>query len=1064
VALQRQIVPVPFAHGLDTKTDPKQVVQGKFLTLENGIFTSPGRIQKRNGYAAFGQDVEPGTPEISLGSGLAQFNNELLLLTGNEAYSYSDSTTRWTDKQTITNVQLSSEQVVRNTFIQNTPDSAIHPSGVQVVTYQDSRGGSRYCVIDSETGDQIVSDKLISSTAIKPKPYVIGNFILIFYIDTSSDNLMGIAIPVVTPTLPLAPRAYSLSMSVSNPNYDVTTYGSFLFVAVNSAGSGVGIFYINAFLSPSATTYQTGESASSAIGIGADLSNGQIWVAYGNGTNIKYFIYAIGFVPVLAPTIITTDVNTLNIALSVGMDVAEVFFTTRGSIPSNNFITSADLTNTGTVSDVEVFVRSVSIAGKPFTYAGFTYITTSFDTTLQPTYFTLRTLDAAVVAKFIQDDGGGTPVTNMVPEASSIQPGIYYLGTLVKDLLTTVEGVAYTQTGVNLIELDFIDAFAINAQLGGNTHITGGLLNMYDGTSIVEHGFNYFPENITYTQATSGGGIGPGTYEYFVVYSWMDAQGQTHYSAPSVGFQVIVTNSATPVTFTATFASGVTVIPVSSTAGLYPGQIVTDTTNAGTLLLNTYIVSVGTGTITISQPTQGSGAGDTWETVDTNSVTLTIPTLRLTQKKPPIRSPVSIQVYRTEDSQTIGYLVSSVTMPLLNDVTVDTVTFVDTTGDPAILGSPILYTTGGVLENIAAPAFSYITTYQDRIIGLPEENPFQWWYSKQNEVGVPVEFTDSFVNNVNQAGGNLVSALQMDSELIFFQQYQIQYITGVGPDATGNQNNFSAPLNIASDVGCSDKNSLVLTPAGIFFKSLKGIYLLPRNLTSLQYIGAGVEAYNQYDVVSADLIENTQQVRFCLSNGQALVYDYFVNEWSVFTNHPAVDSVIFQGLFTYLTEEGLVLQETPGQFTDNGNFIKLRLVTSWLSFVGLQGYQRVRNLLFLGDYFNPHNVAVYAAYDFNTSTTTQQNIIQAGNILGTGVYGSDATYGETSPYGGPPNTYQFRVPLSRQKCESIQITIEDQALYGSFGENLALSAFSFEVGIKDTLNKIVAQGTNTNTP
>jgi hypothetical protein len=403
-------------------------------------------------------------------------------------------------------------------------------------------------------------------------------------------------------------------------------------------------------------------------------------------------------------------------------------------------------------------------------------------------------------------------------------------------------------------------------------------------------------------------------------------------------------------------------------------------------------------------------------------------------------------------------------MPLLNNVNVDTVTFVDTTGDSAIIGSPILYTTGGVLENIAAPAFSYMTTYQDRIIGFPEENPFQWWYSKQNINGAPVEFTDSFVNNINQAGGELVSALQMDSELVFFQQYQIQYITGVGPDATGNQNNFSAPLNIASDVGCSDKNSLVLTPAGILFKSLKGIYLLPRNLTTLQYIGAGVEAYNQYDVVSANLIENTQQVRFCLSNGQALVYDYFVNEWSVFTNHPAVDSVIFQGLFTYLTEEGLVLQETPGQFTDNGNFIKLRLVTSWLSFVGLQGYQRVRNLLFLGDYFNPHNVAIYAAYDFNTSTSTQQNIVQAGNILGTGVYGSDATYGQTSPYGGPPNTYQFRVPLSRQKCESIQITIEDQALYSSFGENLALSAFSFEVGIKDTLNKIVAQGNNTQTP
>src|ERR1700677_54530 len=276
MALQRQVVPVPFAHGLDTKTDPKQVIQGKFLTLENGIFTSPGRIQKRNGYEAFGQFIEGTSTLLSQGAGLAQFNNELLLLTENEAYSYSDSTTRWTDKQTITNLQLSSEQVVRNTFIQNTPDSAIHPSGVQVVTYQDSRGGSRYCVIDSITGDQIVSDKLITSTAIKPKPYVIGNFIVIFYIDTASDNLMGLTIPVVTPSLPLAPRSYALGISVAHPNYDVTTYGTFLFITFNSSASGIGTFYINAFLSPGATVYEASESASSCITITADQSNGHI--------------------------------------------------------------------------------------------------------------------------------------------------------------------------------------------------------------------------------------------------------------------------------------------------------------------------------------------------------------------------------------------------------------------------------------------------------------------------------------------------------------------------------------------------------------------------------------------------------------------------------------------------------------------------------------------------------------------------------------------------------------------------------------------------------------------
>lgn len=1056
MALQRQVVSVPFSKGLETKVDDKQVVQGKLLTLENGIFTSPGQIKKRNGYLALSKIIEDvGLTTITEGSGLGNFKNELLLFTGTECFSYSDSTSRWSDKQTLTNVQLSSSQIVRNTYNQTTPDVAMDSTGLEVVTYQDSRGGSRYTVLDVETGVQLVSDKLITSTATRPKVFALGNFFVILYID--SGNLNMLPIPVVMPSVPLAAKSLALGVGV---NYDAALFSDSLYVGFSKSGN-IGLLFVNSFLSPSATTTIVGQNASSCIAVAMDQSDGEMWVAYHNGTQVKYLIYdQFLFANILPPTVISANSNTiLNIALSVANTIGDVYYTQVGSIPSNNFILTDHLTNAGVVSGHKVFIRSVSIAGKLFTFNGITYITTTFDTVLQPTYFLLRTDDSSVAAKFSPGVGGGTLVTSLVPEAASIVPGIYILGALQKDLLTTISGAVYTQTGVNTTTLDFINAKASKVELGANTHITGGILNMYDGVSIVEHGFNVFPENISGTISPTGGGISAGTYEYSVVYSWMDAQGQTQYSAPSVGLQKVVTAATIPVVTTATFASGATTITVSSAVGLFVGQTLTDTTTPANFAANTTIVSINGLIVTLNQVTAGAGAGDTIQTLDISSVTLTIPTLRLTQKKPTIRTPVVIQVYRTLDSQTVFHLVSSVMTPLLNNTAVDTVTFVDTENDAQIQGNPILYTTGGVIENIAAPAFSWITTYQDRIIGLPEEDRNQWWYSKQNIPGNPVEFTDSFVNNVDQAGGDLVSALKMDSELVFFKETLLYYVTGIGPDSTGAQNDFSAPQLIASDVGCSDKNSLVLTPAGILFKSLKGIYLLDRKL-GLTYIGASVEKYNQFSVVSANLIEDTQQVRFCLSNGQAIVYDYYVGEWSTFTNIPAVDAVIFQGLHTYLTLQGKTLQESPGKFTDDGEFIKLKLTTAWLSFVGLQGFQRVYEMLYLGTYFDPHNVAVYAAYDFNPFST-QQNVVRAGQILGTGVYGSDATYGETSPYGGPPPTYQFRVNFNRQKCETIQLTIEDQQLGSSFGENLALSAFGFMVGVKPTLNKIVAQGANT---
>jgi hypothetical protein len=49
--LQKQAIALNFAQGLDTKTDPWQVQFGKFLALDNSIFTTGNRLTKRNGYA-----------------------------------------------------------------------------------------------------------------------------------------------------------------------------------------------------------------------------------------------------------------------------------------------------------------------------------------------------------------------------------------------------------------------------------------------------------------------------------------------------------------------------------------------------------------------------------------------------------------------------------------------------------------------------------------------------------------------------------------------------------------------------------------------------------------------------------------------------------------------------------------------------------------------------------------------------------------------------------------------------------------------------------------------------
>ena len=61
MALQPQTLPISLGQGVDTKTDPKQVVQGKLLSLENGRFGTTKEITKRIGSTALPQAIFGGS-------------------------------------------------------------------------------------------------------------------------------------------------------------------------------------------------------------------------------------------------------------------------------------------------------------------------------------------------------------------------------------------------------------------------------------------------------------------------------------------------------------------------------------------------------------------------------------------------------------------------------------------------------------------------------------------------------------------------------------------------------------------------------------------------------------------------------------------------------------------------------------------------------------------------------------------------------------------------------------------------------------------------------------------
>ena len=985
MALDRQDIPITFTGGLDTKTDPKQVMPGKFVALENGVFVSAKQISKRYGYAGLARDVESGGPAITNGSALLNFKNELGLFNGTKLYSYSPATMRYTDKGTATSIDLSVKSVIRNSYQQTTADSAYHPSGLKVFTWEDSRGGSRYSIIDLTTGQSIVSDGLIDANAVTPKPISIGQYVLIFFVDSTNQHLRYRVFTATLPGVLAAPADLATNLNATNYNFDVAAIGAKIFVTWNTNGSSISIVFINAFLTQSATLSLVGQAATNALSIYGDSVLQQVWIAWNDNTNTKYAVrdYNLSITPVLAPTVIEAISGVRNVTGYASNGAGVIFYEKSAAATYNYLVRKNSATNAGVIGSPGLLLRGVGLAGKPFTYGSATYLFVAAESNLQPTYFLVDTF-GKVFGKFAASLGGGLTKKSILPEAVTLSSNQFQISYLQKDFLTTVTGVILTQTGVQVANFTFDNQNTyLKAELGKNQHINGAMVSMYDGTSVVEHGFHLYPENLTVGTSGTGGLILAGTYQYAATYEWTDNQGQLHRSAPSVA---------------------------------------------------------------ISQVTTGT----------TSTNTIVVPTLRITSKVAP-RAPVSIVLYRTQSNLTVFYRVSSVTIPTFNDVTVDTVTFTDTTADSSLLGNALLYTTGGVLQNDPPPPSALITTYKNRIALVPSEDRISYLISKGIGTDTPVEFTQFFNKRISQRGGDINAIAEMDDKLVFFKESHIFYTYGQGPTATGTNDDIPDAIEVPTGNGAISPH-VVSTPIGIMYKTRKGIFLLERSLQST-YIGAEVERYNGDSITSAVLVEDSNQVRFTLSSGVAIVYDYFFNQWYTFTNHQAIDATIFQGRYTWLSSNGIAMKEDPTLFTDNGAFVKRKMVTGWFSFGGLQGFQRVYQLNILGEYRSPHQLRVQIAYDFNPNPT-QDSYIDATSLDGFPAFGMDGTFGTGSPFGGgnlpPPYLpYQYEVDFIRQKCTSFQVTVEDLQP-SNYGESSVLSGFAFTIGIKPGANRLPA--------
>ena len=419
-------------------------------------------------------------------------------------------------------------------------------------------------------------------------------------------------------------------------------------------------------------------------------------------------------------------------------------------------------------------------------------------------------------------------------------------------------------------------------------------------------------------------------------------------------------------------------------------------------------------------------------------VTVTLQCLWATLKTQ-TQNPIKIQVFRTEDAGTTIFYKVSEGSATSNSLSAATVTFVDEVPDSDLISKEILYTAGGIVENIPPPGCSTIARYLNRVAVSGGECSSRIFWTKPLERAAGFSFSDVLVTDLQLE--RPISALgTMDANLLVFTRKKCHALSGEPPDATASNNTLSVPQQLPADVGCVSPRSIVETPVGLMFQSEKGIWLLDRSLAHA-YIGAEVEAYDD-PCTGAAVESNKNQVLFT-SATNTLAYDYFYKYWAVHT--PAGVGSAMGSAHVIATSSGDVWRKDSSLFADDGANFTTMIETGWISTGMLQGMQRILNVLFFGKYVGRHTLVVELSYDyrgFPEDIFSLDTSVVVGSTFGTATPFGTGTFGGTED-----GTYRFRLKPRVQRCSAFKIKIYDafpsNDLLGSF----ELTGVTLEVGV-----------------
>jgi hypothetical protein len=1014
--LQSQLVQVPFAQGLDQKTDPRHVVAGRLLDARNVRFRQNGSVEKRLGTTQLA--------EVANGVRLIARGDELSVVQSDGAVqSYSEHTGDMVSRGQGLSHACSRFPLASAGDVGALADVA-YGAGLYCVAwlaFTDGVAAVWVVLIDAETGGEVLSASYPAPAFGGPRvcfvasAFTTGAFMLV-YPDGVNTNIYARSIDVATLTIS-SPSTVISACRIGSP-IEVAAYGSlsWLLLFEDSATSKPHLYLFTGF-SPTSSVRLNHATAGDKYGFGLSAVEGEnIWCSFiRDDVDDEAFVSCVdpsgfaeraGFPLSVYQTSSGGSGESLDGSAVCRLSSTAAVVGVNGQWPMTTPAFKAPYALAPVVDSSGAIVGNASAAARRTYWA--TFASEPFVTlagrchawfVLHPAWTTSTTTYSDPASYQLVDLGTEQTTAGSVLAAPASLPvcarsalplggggdisSAAMLGSGVHVAVGQLRNPGVARGALVGLRSDATDANRfLGATIGGVAYYTPG--GAYDGRYVWEMAFSNGPLRIhvEMTGAASGN-LPAGSYAWLAVPTIRDRNGNVYRGTPS--------------------------LPVAATAA------------ANDLA----VVRVPPVTVLNRQNGDESTAA------------------------------VEIELYRTlVGGSTDGPFFrvgdgSSGSNP--NDPTLSVQAINDDATDASIQNNPQPYTAGGVLENVCPPALRMLLTYRERLVGVGDDGR-TLWFSKAFVEGEAIGWSDEFTIQWSEAE-EITALAAVDEKLVAFTRSGVFVNVFVGPADVGGLSDVGPWTRLQADAGCIDQRSVVSAGPGVFFQAAAGIYLLTRGLEA-QFIGQPVaDLLESYPTITgASLHAAETSVLFAATDGTygvRLVYDYRVGQWT----HDEVRGSSAAGAGAYLVDETLVggrlctltptvlLRESADYLDDPGGegdgWIFMAVESSNLAVGGLQGFQRARRLALMGERFTSADLTVEIANDY-ADTYHQARTWEAVTL--------DALV-----------LSETQIHLARQKCTAVRVRISDSAPTGGSvgsGRGYSLNGLLIEVGVKRGAAKV----------